>query len=325
MPSVGQINEAFKRVVFGSSNLHQQCAIGLLDPQREVSVWLNGPGICRDVTDRNVMAAAQPLTLGVGIEGAGDEAAILRNSPSLEFHEGGGTNRLLGKINLRLIDVIPLGEGRLYLFRVRSCQNYCLPRGRIWAHYLYYAYRQWHTRRRTAASTFQMVASELRTVFVFYICPRPVVLVSVSDGMLANIFPMDLIGQVGAQHFALALHSTSTAVPLMERSLRVALGSVPLEQTSTAYDLGKNHKRRSVEWSQIPFATTPSANFGIPVPRFSLRVREMQIEAVRTLGSHKLFLAKTVEDERWAEGSQLFLVHGIYQARRQHALREVMP
>jgi len=319
MVIVNQFRQALKRAVFGSSDLHQQCAIGLRDPQSEVSVWLNGPGICRDVTYRHVMAAAQPLTLGVGLEDTYDPAIIGKGGPSLEFREKGGKNRLLGTISLRLIDVIPLGGGRLHLFRVRDCRNYCLPRARLWAHYSYYAYRQRRARRRHAASAFRMVASELRSVFVFYICPRPVVLVSVSDGDLANIFPMDLIGPIDTRYFALALHSNSTAVPLMERAMRIALSSVPVEQTSIAYELGENHKRRSVDWAHVPFATTPSAAFGIPVPRFSLRVREMQIEAVRALGSHNLYLAKAVEDEHWADGLQLFHVHGIYQARRHQA------
>ncbi len=319
VPMVQQFKEAFRRVVFGSSNLHQQCAIGLRDPQSEVSVWLNGPGMCRDVTYRNVMAAAQPLTLGVGLEGKCDAAAIIRSRPSLEFRERGGNNRLLGKISLRLTDVIPVGGERLYLFQVRNCRNYCLPRARLWAHYLYYAYRRWRACGRPAGSTYRMVANELHSVFVFYICPRPVVLVSVSDGNLANIFPMDLIGPVAPRHFALALHSTSTAVPLIERSLKIALSSVPVEQTAMAYQLGKNHKLSSVDGAHLPFATTPSATFGIPVPRFSLRVKEMQIEAVRAVGSHKLFLANTVEVEDWAEGPQLFHVHGLYNARRHQA------
>lgn len=325
MPIVDQFQEACKRAVFGSSNLHQQCAIGLRDPQREVGVWLNGLGICLDVTDRNVMAAAQPLTLGVGLEDGCDAAAIRRSRPSLEFRERGGESRLLGKIGLHLTGEIPVGGGRLVLFRAHSCKNYCLPKARLWAHYSYYAYRRWRARARAGASTFRMLANELRSVFVFYICPRPVVLVSVRDGNLANIFPMDLIGPIGARHFTLALHRNSTAVPLMERSRRIALSSVPVEQTATAYDLGENHKLPGVDWPQVPFATSPSTSFGIPVPQFSLRVREMQIEAVRDLGSHKLFLAKTVEDEHWAEGLQMFLVHGIYQARRNHALQEIAP
>jgi flavin reductase (DIM6/NTAB) family NADH-FMN oxidoreductase RutF len=165
-----------------------------------------------------------------------------------------------------------------------------------------------------------MLARELQRVFTFYICPRPVVLVSVADGNQANIFPMDLIGPIGPRHFSLALHSTSTAVPLMERSRRIALSSVPMEQKPLTYAMGKNHKQPNLDCTRLPFPTTPSAAFGLPVPQFSLRVREMEIDEVRTVGSHKLFLAHTVEDEHWADGLQLYFVHGVYQARRLQAL-----
>ena len=42
------------------------------------------------------------------------------------------------------------------------------------------------------------------------------------------------------------------------------------------------------------------------MPKFSLRVREMLIEDVKSLGSHKFFLARTVEDQNRADGLQLF-------------------
>jgi hypothetical protein len=179
--------------------------------------------------------------------------------------------------------------------------------------YLYYAYRRWRSRKSLNAPAIRMAARDVHSLLVFYICPRPVVLVSVVDGSLANIFPMDLIGPIGARHFSLALRSTSTAVPLIEGSRRIALSSVPVEQTPVAYQLGKNHKEACVDRDDLPFGTTTSPRFGLPVPQFSLRVREMQIEAVRTIGSYKLFLACTIGDQWRADGLQFFLVHGFYQ------------
>jgi flavin reductase (DIM6/NTAB) family NADH-FMN oxidoreductase RutF len=315
MGIVNQVGRTLKWFVFGSANLRQQCAIGLSDPQTEVSVWLHGLGAPRDVTYNNVMAAARPLTLGIGLEGHEDAAAIRRSRPSLQFRERKGEKRLLGEISLQATEAIPVQGEYLYLFETRSYRNYCLPSSRLWALYLFYEYRRWRAGRCPDASGFRMVVRELHTVFVFYVCPRPVVLVSVTDGTSANIFPMDLIGPIGTRHFSLALHSTSTAVPLIERSRCVALSSVPVEQTALAYELGKNHKRSCVDWTHAPFVTTLSATFRLPVPSFSLRVREMRIQAVRKVGSHTLFLAETIEDQHWADGLQLFFVHGIYQAR----------
>jgi|SRR5271167_498100 len=103
---------------------------------------------------------------------------------------------------------------------------------------------------------------------------------------------------------------------LVEQSGSIALSSIPLEQTSLAYQLGQNHKKECIDWNQLPFAIRTSSTLGLPVPHFSLRVREMQIELVRKLGSHTLFVARTIEDERWNDGLQFFVVHGIYQALR---------
>ena len=318
MLTLGGTLAGLKRLVFGSWNLRQQCPIGLQDPQSEVSVWLNGLGAPRDVTHTHVMAAARPLTFGVGIADEFDPAVSRRSRVSLEFRERSGEKQLLGKIGLRWKEAIRIGGEHLHLFETSSCGNYCLPRVQLWARYAHLAYRIWRAQRQSGPSRIPIAPRELCRVFVFYICPRPVVLVSVRDGNLVNIFPMDLLGPIGTHHFSLALHSTSAGVPLMERSRRIVLSSVPAEQLSVAYELGKNHNKPCVDWASVPFPTTPSAAFGLPVPRFSLRVREMEIEAVRNLGSHKLFLARTVEDQRWAEGLQLFFVHGIYQARREH-------
>jgi flavin reductase (DIM6/NTAB) family NADH-FMN oxidoreductase RutF len=162
-----------------------------------------------------------------------------------------------------------------------------------------------------------MIIREFFALSTFYICPRPVVLVSVVDGNAGNIFPMDLIGPVGGQNFTLALHGTSTAVSLMERSRRVALSGVPIEQISIAYALGKNHKKTDFRWNQVSFDLTTSPAFGLPIPEFALSVKEMEIEEVRAMGSHKLFIGRTGVNHLRSHGLQLSFVQGFYHARRQ--------
>ncbi len=313
MDKARQVRQTLKWLLFGSANFSQFCPIGLRDPQSEVSVWLHGMGAPHNVTDSNFVAAARPFTVGIGLDDGRGLATLRRTRPSLKFYQQGGDKRLLGEICLRAIEAIPIGDRRLFLFDVRDCRNYCVPRAWLWTRYMYYAYRRWRSRKSPNAPAIRMTARDVHCLLVFYICPRPVVLVSVVDGSLGNIFPMDLIGPVGARHFSLALHSTSAAVPLIESSRRIALSSVPVEQTSVAYQLGKNHKEACVDRDHLPFATMTSPAFGLPVPQFSLRVREMQIEAVRTIGSYKLFLARTIEDQWRRDGLQFFLIHGFYQ------------
>ncbi|MBO0910451.1 MAG: hypothetical protein J2P13_01555 [Acidobacteria bacterium] len=316
MSTVDRIASACKALVFGSADLRQVCALGLSEPQSEVSVWLLGLGAPRDVTHSHIMASARPLVFGIGLVDGIDPAVIERSQVSLEFREQGGKKQLLGRIGLRWKEAVPLSHQQLLLFETTECGNYCLPKPWLWARYAHHAYYSWRANRRLCSSTTPVSVRELHSVYVFYICPRPVALVSVRDENLVNIFPMDLIGPILSQHFSLGLHSTGAAVPLLERSRRIAVSSVPAEQATLAYELGPNHRKSTIDLAQAPFAVSRSAAFGLPVPQFSLRVREMLIEKVRDLGSHKLFLARIVEDQRWVEGPQLFHVHGIYHSRR---------
>jgi flavin reductase (DIM6/NTAB) family NADH-FMN oxidoreductase RutF len=288
--------------------------LGLPEPQRDIKVWLVGMGSPRDVTDRNVLAGIRPLFVGIGLDDGGNRRRL-----SLEFREARAGQALLGKIGLEFVDTVGLeGEESLCLFRTRRPANYCQPRTLLWRRYLDFAYEAWRQERGPNPPEIRMVASELHALLVFYICPRPIVLVSVVDGDVGNIFPMDLIGQIGKRHLSLALHTK--AVPLIERSRRVALSSVPVEAIPLAYVLGRNHRKASVDWASLPFPLTKSAAFGLPVPTFSPRVRELEVVQSRNMGSHRLFICKLVEEHGIADGPQFFQAHGFYEEWRRQAI-----
>jgi hypothetical protein len=88
------------------------------------------------------------------------------------------------------------------------------------------------------------------------------------------------------------------------------------------FQLAINHTKQSIEWSKLPFATERSRHFNIPVPNFALRVREMEIRMIRKIGSHTLFIARIISDERYSNELELCVVHGFYQHWR---LRERKP
>jgi flavin reductase (DIM6/NTAB) family NADH-FMN oxidoreductase RutF len=302
-----QLRRHLAALAFGPRDLAQFCALGLPEPQRDIKVWLVGMGSPRDVTDRNVLAGIRPLVVGIGLDDDGNRRRL-----GLEFREARSPQALLGKVGLEFVERVGLeGEESVCLFRTRRPANYCQPRSVLWRRYLDFAYEGWRQQRGPNPPEIPMVASELHALFVFYICPRPIGLVSVVDGDAGNIFPMDLIGQIGRRHFSLALHTK--AVPLIERSRRVALSSVPVEAIPLAYQLGRNHRKASVEWASLPFSLTKSATFGLPVPTFSPRVRELEVVQSRNMGSHTLFICKLVEEHGIADGLQFFQAHGFYE------------
>jgi flavin reductase (DIM6/NTAB) family NADH-FMN oxidoreductase RutF len=307
---------ALREFVFGPP-IPQFCTVGLKYPQSEVRVWLRGLGSPLDVTDTNVIVAARPFTVGIGLERIPDAATIERAHLFMNFSDHSGDNRWLGEIRLSYAETIRIGDRALCLFRGSRSTNRCLPRSVVWRRYLDFARRQRRIAKGPTAPETRMILRELFALSTFYICPRPVVLVSVVDGNAGNIFPMDLVGPIGGQHFTLALHATSTAVSLMERSRRVALSGVPVEQISIAYALGQNHKKTDFCWNQISFDLTTSPAFGLPIPEFALSVKEMEIEEVRAMGSHKLFICRTEVNHLRSHGLQLSFVQGFYHARRQ--------
>jgi flavin reductase (DIM6/NTAB) family NADH-FMN oxidoreductase RutF len=302
------VGKAIKKITLGEADVPQQCTVGMPDPQLEIQIWLKGFGDPLDVTHNHVVACASPITVGIGVNSESPGTRLF-----LEFRERNGDQCLLARIGLQRSETVSAAGQDLSLFQIRSCANYCLAQHRLWAHDLYHYFVR---RRGEKNPEIPMSIRGARSMNVFFICPRPVVLVSAMHGDTANIFPMNLFGSIGDGHFAFALNSMRNAAPLVERAGRVALSSVPFEQAGLARQLGKNHRLESANWDTLPFRITRSAALGFPIPEFALRVREMEIAAVRKLGSHTLFFARVIRDERLKNDLQFYMIHGIYESWR---------
>lgn len=329
MSATSRVKKALKQFIFGSPDYPQQVMIGMREPQSEVNVRLRRAGeprgSGRDVTQVHMMACAAPFVVGIGTH-AGDavsDSAIPHRAYGLEFWEREGKRELLGEIMLHHSGSLPSasaaasGGPALQLFEAVGSRNYCLRVRYIWARYAEYAYYRW----KHPSPDVKMRAREVHAMCVFYNCPRPVGLVSVSDGAATNIFPMNLMGAYGSGRFAFALNTGKPVTLLVERVRRIALSTVPFARSKTAYSMAQNHKKDSIDLAQLPFGARRSAEFGFPVPEFALRVREMEVEAIERPGSHTLFLARVLRDQNCepadAATPQFFTLHGIYHARRE--------
>jgi flavin reductase (DIM6/NTAB) family NADH-FMN oxidoreductase RutF len=313
MALLRQCRKAIQRIVFGDTLLPQEFFLGLADPQTEITVWLYGMGQPLDVTFRHSMACAAPFTVCIAFDEDRKPSEKDLGNLSLRFSERDGQKGVLGKICLKLASVIALDGMELILFEARGSTNYCLSKMRLCAHYLLHSYSQW---RKVDTSGMKMSLLERRAAMVMFICPRPVSLVSLVDNSRGNIFPMNIMGSLGNGYFAFALKDSRRAAHLVERIGRIAVSSLPLARAPLAYQLAANHTKEFIDWEQLPFATRMSTTFEIPVPIFAQRVREMEIIKVRAIGSHILFLARVICDENRAEGPELCVIHGFYEAWR---------
>ena len=222
-----------------------------------------------------------------------------------------GTGAELGLLQLAHADSISAAQETLSCFRVLKGTHRCLPA----------LLRLWHSalkpQRRDTGSTFRMCNAALEQLAIFYICPRPVVLVSVEDGAHSNLFPMDLIGPLGDEWFVLALRSTSASVSAMANAGHVALADISMADRSLAYALGKHHRGPAMNWQALPCAVERSDRFGLRVPASALRVRECEILTQAPRGSHTVFLCRVISDESRSQAPSLFHTSGIHDAWRR--------
>jgi flavin reductase (DIM6/NTAB) family NADH-FMN oxidoreductase RutF len=256
-----------------------------------------------------VVAALRPLTLAVGLDARMMTAIEDRSGAQLHFVDL-ESHRTVGMLQLQHIRNWNTSGATIGLFEVRRGTHRCVR----------WPYRPWNRwlqnrrmRRNTDPNNFFMAPEAVQQQMIFYICPRPVVLVSVDDGGHSNLFPMDLIGPVSPDRFTLALRSTSPSIATMKSARRVALSDVPAREYATAYKLGIHHKKAQVEWDHLPFQIQRSRDFSLPYPAIALRVREIEILDFDTIGSHTFFVTRIASEHSAGDDAQFFHTSGIYQ------------
>lgn len=290
--------------------LPQWSTVAMASPQQAVIATLRWDGQSADVTADHTVASLKPLVIATSLD-AGPH-------PVLEYSDG-VTGTLLGVLHLAQTGSIATDATSVALYQVAAGDHRCLawPR-RPW--------NAWLQDRQMAKhrSPHQLVMDPgaVQQLMIAYLCPRPVVLVSVDAPDHQNIFPMDLIGPLERSGFySLALRSTSVSMPVMRDVRRVALSSVPATMKSAVYKLGEHHRKPLAAWSALPFPVRPSREFGIPAVAGASRIQELSIVHSQEIGSHMFFLGRITCDEKLAENAQLHHTAGFHQAYRRRQNR----
>jgi hypothetical protein len=302
----------------------QWVPIGLSLPQDLVRVMLITRTQRLDVTRQNVLAALAPLTIALP---ASHElgAALDTDTPLLEFVDE-SSNRVLGRLRLKRSEAPRLASTEAIVFHVTSGTDRCQP----WPQRtLGQIARRVRARRAPGpAAGLQMSQAAIEHMHIFYICPRPVMLISAWDGREGNLFPMDLIGPFGEGRFTLALRNTSPSVATMKRTRTIVLSDISPADCATAYRLGAHHKTAAIDWHALPFPVHRTKRSNIPHPAIALRVRELELLDHATTGSHTLFVAEITADYPASAGPRLFHTtssHQRYRSSRGQPLQSASP
>jgi flavin reductase (DIM6/NTAB) family NADH-FMN oxidoreductase RutF len=290
--------------------LPQWSTIAVAPSQQSVAATLRWNDETADVTADHAVASLKPLTIVTSID-AGPSAVI-------EYRDR-STGQILGTLQLAKTTQLAIEQSSLTLYRVEAGEHRCL----CWPH------RPWNTwlqnrlmRKHPSAQHALMAPQAVQQLMIAYLCPRPVVLVSVQAEGHQNIFPMDLIGPLERSGFyTLALRSTNVSAPFMRQSRRVALSSMPASMKNAVYALSAHHKRPLDDWNEVPFLVRPSREFAIPSVAEALSVHELSIAHCHEFGSHTLFVGRIASAEEKCAGVQLHHTPAYYQMyRRRQAM-----
>jgi flavin reductase (DIM6/NTAB) family NADH-FMN oxidoreductase RutF len=292
--------------------LPQWSTVAVAAPQHAVAAYLHGDDGVTDVTTDHTVASLKPLVIATSID-AGQR-------PVIEY-----CDRVTGKRvgSLRLTRMASLGIGDQAsptLYRVTAGEHHCLS----WPRSAWNRWLQNRLMRRQPSSHHALMAPvAVQQLMVAYLCPRPVVLVSVDTPHHRNMFPMDLIGPLSRSGlYSLALRSTNVSTQVMRETGRVALSCIPAGMKPMAYQLSAHHKIPLKGWDELPFPVRPSRELGIPAVASALCVHELTLLHSQEIGSHTFFLGRIVSDEPLARGEQLHHTPGYYQTYRR---RQDMP
>lgn len=291
--------------------LPQWSTVAVAPPQQVVTASLHWDGNSADVTADHTVASLNPLVIATSVD-AGQR-------PVLEYHDR-ATGRLLGVLRLAQMAPVTAENASLTLYHVAAGGHRCLrwPR-RSWNAWL----QNRLMLKNLATNHLNTDPAAVQKLMIAYLCPRPVVLVSVGTQGRQNIFPMDLIGPLERSgFFSLALRSTNVSIPTILDERKVVLSSMPAAMKAVVYKLGAHHKHPLTDWTALPFAVRPSREFGIPAVAAALRIRELAIVQSQEIGLHTFFLCRVISDEHLVEGAQLHHTGGFHQAYRH---RQGMP
>jgi flavin reductase (DIM6/NTAB) family NADH-FMN oxidoreductase RutF len=286
--------------------LPQWSTVAMHAPSKLVTATLRWEGQLADVTADHTVASLKPLMIASSLD-----AGL---HPSIEYSDS-ATGRLLGVLQLERAESVVAENASVTLYRVIAGRHECFGWPR----------REWNVwlQNRSMLKSRQphhlgMAPQAVQQLMIAYLCPRPVVLVSVSAPGHRNIFPMDLIGPLERSgFFSLALRSTNVSEPVMREAGQVVLSAAPAAMKAVVYRLSEHHKQPPQDWDALPFPLRTSRSLRIPALAAAPAIKELQIAHSQTVGSHTFFLGRVVTEERVQGVAQLHHTAGFHYAYRQ--------
>jgi len=148
--------------------------------------------------------------------------------------------------------------------------------------------------------------------------PRKVCLITVGQNDRYNLFPTDLHGQVNSGFYVISLRHAGKACEQVMAAQAIVLSEMKAAAFKQVYSLGKNHMQPLREAKAFDFSPDRSRQGNLPLPKESVRYKELRLIDSFRAGIHQLLLFQiTSEEQRNDDPQTLVHVHNLYATWRQ--------
>lgn len=209
----------------------------------------------------------------------------------------------IAKIGLELLNEFPAGEKKLFIFRgISSSQHF-----ETAFHQLMF---RWYDRfRKKHASNINLDPGLYNQLKIAYSIPREIKLITLGNENAWNVFPTDLHGPAGNDHYIISLRHDKKACRQAEETGKLALWTVNAENAKDVYALGKNHSK-DLSADRTHFTLHESHLYHFPEPKGALSGCELELEKViGDYGIHRLLLFKITSGQKNENPQRLVHVH----------------
>lgn len=157
-------------------------------------------------------------------------------------------------------------------------------------------------------------------VQIAYAVPRNICLITVGHNNSFNLFPTDLHGSYN-DHYVISLRKEGKACAQVEMTKRIVISDMDASAFEKVYALGKNHMKDLRDETAFDLSGQHSENLGLPLPRYAIGYKELELLSSFDCGIHRLLIFKIIHKRQLNKtGNTLAHIHNVYATwrYRQH-------
>jgi hypothetical protein len=283
------MNSLFRKLIFGDAGIREYATITINGPIQE-KVYLQIGAAWQEISQNHWLLCLDPIVFGIWISCEND-MALAGGQGDYKMHftnssiNADGNGNILAEITLDLFDKIPDKAGFLLLLKLKKTRIYHINFLRTRLIFLKYYKKP------------QLSFAKLKSFVSAYSYPRRVRIISFKQYQYYNIFPMDLLGEVG-QHgkFVFGLRHSNIALSKIIDSKKIVVSEVSYRYKDIIYQLGSHHSAAPPAVDRLPFKVISSRRFGFYVPEWVDSYKEVRIIKTINLGSHMLLWGEVLDE-----------------------------